>query len=345
MKRINIIALAVLAVFSHQAYANNCPQNELTQVGTDLDDNISGSSANNGLTVTTDGRDVIETGEGNDTVYTLGGDDCVDGGNRDDFLDTGDGRDWVFGAQGNDILYAGAGNDHVSGGNNNDIMYGGEGQDDMWGGEGSDEMYGGNGNNTMYGGSGNDIMRGGINHDVLYGGPGFDVLISGGGADILDGGGDIVDSCYGGVVYIGCSNVPDTITPSSDPGVASMDYLDAGEGDDTLVLHAGTSVMALGGQGDDVFRFDSAETEANTSIQIVDNEGNNSLEFPETHSGNVGWKMSKSGQIFAYNVATGKSMLHISEASLKTMQSIKFEDRVSYGVEVLQNLKSTGSEY
>lgn len=345
MKRKNIIALSVLAVLSHQAYANNCPQNELTQVGTDLDDYITGTSANNGLSVTSDDRDVIETGEGNDTVYTLGGDDCVDGGNRDDLLDTGDGRDWLFGAQGNDILYAGAGNDHVSGGNNNDIMYGGDGQDDMYGGEGADEMYGEAGNNTMYGNDGNDIMRGGINHDVLYGGAGFDVLISGGGADVLDGGGDIVDSCYGGVVYIGCSNVPDTELATGDTGLARMDYLDAGEGNDTLILHAGTRVMALGGEGDDVFRFENNNNIANTSIRILDNQGNNHLEFPQMYSSAIGWKAGSDGQISAYNTMNGKTLIHISESTLKTMQSIRFEDKVSYGAEVLQSLKSERATY
>lgn len=345
MKHLNIIALSVLAAFSQQAYAANCHSSNPTHVGTDLDDYIDGVSANNGLTVATSGRDVVITGEGNDTVYTLGGDDCVDGGNRDDYLDTGDGRDWLFGAQGNDILYAGADNDYVSGGNNNDIMYGGEGHDDMYGGEGADEMYGEAGNNTMYGNGGNDIMRGGLNHDTMYGGAGFDVLISGGGSDILDGGGDIVDSCYGGVIYVGCSNVPDTPTASGDTGFARMDYLDAGSGDDTLILHAGTKVMAIGGEGDDVFRFENNENIARTSIRILDNQGNNRMEFPQMYSTNVGWKAASDGQISAFNTMTGKTLIHFSESTLRTMQSIKFEDKVSYGVEVLQELKSTGSEF
>ncbi len=337
MKRMNLVMLSLLSVMSHQAYALNCPMPS-SHTGAPTDDTVDQNGGTAGMSASTEGRDIILTFDGNDTVYALGGDDCIDAGEQDDYVEGGAGRDWLFGTQGRDILYGGDDNDYVSGGNNNDIVYGGNGHDDVLGGEGNDEVYGDAGNDTMYGNGGNDNMNGGPGNDVMYGGDGFDVLISGGGADILDGGSGY-DSCYGGVVYVNCTNVPDTPTLKSAPLLSQLEILDAGDGDDTLILHAGTKVMAMGGEGNDVFKFHFNGNTATTLIKIVDSQGNNRLEFPKAYSSDIGWKNVGNGEVMAFSVATGKSLMVFPETTLNSMQAIKFEDKIAFGVDVLNSVK------
>lgn len=333
MKSFKLTMLALATLMSHQVMAVNCPM-PFTHEGTDGDETVDANGGTGTLNAATTGRDLIHMWGGNDTVYALAGDDCIDGGNQDDYIEGGDGRDWLFGAQGRDILYGGADNDYVSGGNDNDVLHGGEGHDDMYGGAGNDEMYGTAGNNTMYGDGGNDSMTGGPGEDIMYGGDGFDTLISGGGYDQLDGGTGY-DKCYGGYTNVNCANVPDTQYLSI-PVLSQMDFLDAGPGNDILTLHSGTKAMAIGGEGDDVFRFKNHGNTAGTFIKIIDSSGDNRLEFPQAYSSDVAFKQLANGDVTAYHVGTGHSLMTMSETTLNSFQAIKFEDATLKGNEVLR---------
>lgn len=182
------------------------------------------------------------------------GDDLIDGGNAGDWLSGGDGNDQInaragddliLGGAGDDIIHAGEGDDHADGGTGNDTLHGGAGQDTLFGGDGhdwlagedgDDWLSGGDGDDTLLGGEGDDWLDGGAGNDWLAGGWGGDTLIGGAGADTLDGG-------AGNDVLWGL------FPEGHDDG--EVDFLNAGEGDDTLWL--GTGDIGTGGAGADTF--------------------------------------------------------------------------------------------
>ena len=110
-------------------------------IGTDGDDRLEGSSANQFLF----GR------SGNDVIFAGGGNDHVFGGR---------GGDLLFGEGKNDHLFGGWGNDALSGGDGNDKLDGGAGRDLLLGGAGHDQLDGG-GNNDTY------LVRVGTGSDTI----------------------------------------------------------------------------------------------------------------------------------------------------------------------------------
>jgi len=94
-------------------------------LGTDRDDNLSGTDAHN---------DKMYGGTGNDSLYGYGGSDLLYGEDGDDYLDSGADNDTLFGGIGNDKLYGGTGNDILDGGIGNDTLTGESGNDTyVWG--------------------------------------------------------------------------------------------------------------------------------------------------------------------------------------------------------------------
>jgi Ca2+-binding RTX toxin-like protein len=129
-----------------------------TKTGTDGEDDITGTAANDALYGGMD-RDVIEAGDGDDVAYGGYGSDAVDGGDGDDVLDGGYGNDIVRGGEGNDILISSS---------------------DGWEPEMGQWIYGSNGRIRQDNG---DFPEGA---DKLYPDqpvPGDDILIGGAGAD------------------------------------------------------------------------------------------------------------------------------------------------------------------
>lgn len=178
------------------------------------------------------------------------------GGTGDDTLFGGDAADHLVGGAGDDNLDGGGGNDALDGGDGADILTGGDGDDTLDGGAGNDTLLGGSGHDILNGGAGNDSLDGGSGDDILHGGAGNDTLIGGRGADTLDGGAGA-----------------DTLT-----GGAGNDILLGGSGDDTLNGGAGQDALT-GGAGADVFVFGASDSLASAPDQILDFDGEDSLDF------------------------------------------------------------------
>ena len=209
--------------------------------GPDDPDYVPGSSdetqpADPDLTLTGGRSDDILTGlGGDDTVVGGDGIDQLTGRGGDDVLQGGDGADVAHGGDGADTLQGGNGDDLLSGEDGDDKLVGGAGADTLLGHEGDDSLYGGAGADTLLGGGGADSLVGGDADDWLAGGLGDDGLIGDAGSDTLDGGAgnDVIDG------------------RESVNAFPEMDFLNGGDGDDTL--HLGAGDYATGGTGADTF--------------------------------------------------------------------------------------------
>jgi Ca2+-binding RTX toxin-like protein len=245
----------------------------------------------------------ISGGDGDDTIR---GNGIVDGARGDDtivgsgLLVGGPGNDTVTGRDGNDSFqpssstpgymyipgyWAALGNDRIDGAGGNDYIYdfdgfntlnGGAGNDTitaaedkvsiMNGGTGDDSMIGGR-NNSVVGGEGNDILDGwyldgGDGNDVFKRGFGAQTMIGGAGDDLFgdnsnygdDVGRDFVDAGEGNdTIYGGMS--ADTLLAGDGNdlvyGKKGDDSMDGGAGDDTLFGQDGDDTL-IGGPGIDV---------------------------------------------------------------------------------------------
>jgi len=98
---------------------------------------------------------------------------------------------------------------------------------------------------TLIGGMGNDLLNGGEDDDQLSGGIGDDTLIGGQGEDVLFGdlGNDRIDGTE--------QPATDTTGPQQTDNklLDERDYLNGGDGDDTLI--AGASDVVTPGLGQD----------------------------------------------------------------------------------------------
>jgi Ca2+-binding RTX toxin-like protein len=246
-----------------------------TLIGTDAADRLFG-----GL-----GVDALFGGNGNDWLGTGLG--TIDGGAGDDFIESfvgaaiingGDGIDtlsyrnsnlhvnvdlnrtdgqrlgWAHGdviSNVENLIGSERFNDHLIGNAADNTISGLGGNDYIDGSLGADQLFGGNGNDTLHGGAGNDTIVGGAGADMLFGGEGIDTLdysasttgvsvdlwsnrVSGGEAegDVIVGFEQIIGTSSNDILFA---------------GVVGR-FIDAGQGNDWLAIHAGT---ALGGEGDD----------------------------------------------------------------------------------------------
>jgi Ca2+-binding RTX toxin-like protein len=195
--------------------------------GSNMDDIITGNSANNYLDGGS-GSDSLTGGAGNDTLIggSLGtdtldggaGNDSLDGGTNGDLYKFADGfgTDTISDVSGNDTLDFSAlttgftlsavsgsviaGSDSISwntattaletilGGSGNDTITGNTASVNFIGNDGNDSLTGSSVADTLSGGNGNDSLSGGAGNDSLSGGAGNDTLIGGDGNDTLDGG-------------------------------------------------------------------------------------------------------------------------------------------------------------
>lgn len=186
------------------------------------------------------------------------GDDIITGGDWGDQLLGGADNDFITGGKGDDIIYSGGGINTLLGGEDDDRLYlandfpnialGGAGRDEIFAGAagailfGSDDEHEGD---VLYGGEGNDTVYGGARDFVIgdwdYSSPGAfagnDLMyVSGiagqsGTYDALDGGNIGYAEGYGG---------NDTI-------IGSDSWIDAGEGNDTVVFDKGVGAVYTGG--------------------------------------------------------------------------------------------------
>jgi Ca2+-binding RTX toxin-like protein len=189
-------------------------------------------------------------------------------GGNDYFANNTSLRTYAHGGEGSDSLYGGASNDTLIGGNGFDYLSGLGGHDVIddqgadffgnyiWGGSGNDIVYGGNGADTIYGESGedqlfgldgNDNIDGGSERDWVFGNAGHDYLWAGGldySWNYMDGG-DGQDTLFGGYGV-------DILVGGND-----ADYLDGGYGNDDLNGgDDGAYDRLYGGAGTDYFQID-----------------------------------------------------------------------------------------
>lgn len=140
---------------------------------------------------------------------------------------------------GADIVRAGAGDDSVLGGDGDDALYGDADHDRLYGDAGRDSLYGGSGNDELYGGANADILEGEDGADLLAGGSSGDVVVGGAGADEVHAE-DVVPLAT--ALALG-----ETEAPTGLRG----EWVDGGEGEDTVVGGAGND-QVMGGGGADV---------------------------------------------------------------------------------------------
>lgn len=201
-------------------------------IGDDADIESGGDDAGDDGALT--GPPEPETGTGvPDLLASAGasqGGDILSGTAESDSLAGGDGIDQINGYGGDDLLDGGSDDDH---------LYGGEGTDTILGGDGDDMAHGGQDDDTLLGGEGNDALHGNYGNDTLLGGAGLDSLFGGVGDDLVSGADD----------------------------AGERDYLNGGDGDDTLVAGA-NDVLTLGDGADQIIT--GSWITAGASIEIID---------------------------------------------------------------------------
>ncbi len=123
----------------------------------------------------------------------------------------------VDGTDGDDFMgpgYVDDNGDIIDGADgDDDVIEGKRGGDFIDGGEGDDVINGGKDDDYIEGGNGDDVIYGGYGSDEIYGGEGRDRVIAGDGDDVVETG----------------------------SGAGYVEYVDLGEGQDTLIFSAGSS--------------------------------------------------------------------------------------------------------
>ncbi|MEM7663982.1 MAG: calcium-binding protein [Pseudomonadota bacterium] len=143
------------------------------------------------------------------------------------------------GTEGDDAVYASSSDNLISalGGDDTILAYGGN--DVVYGGAGDDDILATTGNNVLYGGDGEDAVFGGDDGDFIFGGVGSDFLVGQDGLDsIFGGGGDDSIHASGGGLFDYSAN-----------------YIEAGAGNDSVLLSHGKDIVYLGDGNDSVDGF------------------------------------------------------------------------------------------
>ncbi len=208
------------------------------------------------------GQNIVGT-PGNDQgltqiVGTLG-DDTIDGLGGNDSI-TGDaGSDTIYGGAGLDTLRGGFGDDYLDGGTENDQLYGDTGTDTLIGGDGNDRLEARGAGSSLDGGEGNDQL-------YNFATSGTATLVGGGGNDTLR-------------ASTSNSAINETLSGGADDdrieyvGFYSSDTVDAGTGNDTVLLYSFTnsgqvSTLTLG-DGQDTIGFFASNPQLNVQHATV----------------------------------------------------------------------------
>lgn len=186
------------------------------------------------------------------------------------------GSDTRVGGEGADIIHGEGGDDFLSGEGGRDLILGGAGNDDLLGGGGADMLYGDDGSDRLFGGEGDDMLTGGAGDDIAFGGDGNDLFVArkqdGDDSYYGEGGSDTLDmSAITGNITANLGNgMMDRGTVSSAQSgtdtIWSVENIVTGSGNDTITASSSVNVMD-GGEGNDVFRFNSVEDADGDVIQ------------------------------------------------------------------------------
>lgn len=255
-------------------------------VGSGMHDVITGNAGANHL-----------RGEGGSDVISGGaGDDYIDGGSGFDTLDGGDGIDTLSlfsSAVGVTATLAGGKvvGDTVS---NFENLFGSRHHDILSGSAVNNVVSGSAGDDYLDGGAGDDVLRGGGDNDTLVGGTGADTLVGGTGIDVADYSGattavtvrlDLGFASGGGgadtltdVENVRGSAYDDVIFGSSEANViyggAGRDVILGLGGNDVILAGAGAANEIHGGEGDDYFILEAADTVVEEAL----NQGKDTVE-------------------------------------------------------------------
>lgn len=216
-----------------------------------------------------DGNDFVIGFDADDTIIGDDGNDFLIGRDGNDSLTGGGGNDTLDGEDGNDVIYGGAGTDRLRGGDGNDVIYGGDdtidGADFLYGGSGDDTLYGGNqtnffyvedgGSDVVYGKAGDQLNLGVVTNDLFE----FDSASAGDQLTLGTGGiGERISAFGFNTLRFTADN--STISGASgnesfDVTIAGASTIDAGLGNDTMLLNTDTvtpaGALVYGRAGDD----------------------------------------------------------------------------------------------
>jgi Ca2+-binding RTX toxin-like protein len=263
--------------------------NNITGVGNDLVNTITGNSGNNQI-YGVGGNDTLDGGLGNDYISGGTGDDTILGGGGDDILVDQSGKNNMFGGDGNDLLVGGTDDDNLDGGTGNDTIFGLAGNDSLTGGDGSDRLFGGTGNDTLTGAAGDDIIYGQENNDTIDAGTGDDIVSGGDGVDNISVG-DGNDFAYG-----------DTGNDTIDGG-SGNDYLDGGADNDIIIGGNGNDTL-IGAGGDDTYAFNLDTAQGTDLIAEFFGGGTDTISFTGNGAANIDLSLSSAQTINANLVLT-----------------------------------------
>lgn len=223
-----------------------------------------------------------------DDVYLGTSDDeLIEGLGGDDRLGGGLGDDRIFGGSGTDTLYGGSGEDTLEGGAGDDVLFSNALSEVIdWNAvvlddaRGRDTLRGGDGDDTIVAGSG-DTVDGGVGADRLAlslkresAGLTIDLdALTGGGAVLL---GTTSVTGVEGFVAVRATEFADDIRYA---GSSTIFRIDAGSGDDYVVVASTESGVIEGGAGNDRLQG---------GLALSGGDGDDRLSGPSTADGGAG---------------------------------------------------------
>jgi Ca2+-binding RTX toxin-like protein len=246
------------------------------------------------------GDETMKGSDYEDTFNLMWGNDTAHGGKGNDTIKASGGENHFYGEDGNDTLNGGNHSDYLDGGDGDDYLVGGH-----YYGDGSEEVHdtliGGEGNDTLRGSGGNDVLKGGNGEDKIYGGKGNDEILA------------------------------DQYAPGHLRSVHSDDYIDGGEGIDSLYysdnIDGGTHlvVSAVNGNTFEVHSMNGIERLATDTVKNVEvlagTRGDDILDFSGLSGGityNDKWDGASIDTVWGsegndvINVMHGDDIIHAS---------------------------------
>ncbi len=184
----------------------------------------------------------------------IGNGEAVLGTARHDILDFSalesfSGIAYIDGGAGNDALAGTSGADDLRGGLGNDSVYGHDGDDRLTGGAGTDSVFGGAGDDTLVFGGAE------ATYDIMSGGAGLDTAEITGTANVtlsrFNAASASIEVWHGNDAGVVGTRGADTLDFSGLTSVSRLAFIDAGDGNDTVVGTAGADVIR-GGTGNDL---------------------------------------------------------------------------------------------
>jgi serralysin len=218
----------------------------ITGIGNDLDNRITGNSGNN-------------------TLSGKGGNDTLLGGAGDDYYELQDGSDVVLDLSGNDGITTTISRNLANYSGIENLQLVGTANIDGTGNLLNNRIIGNSGNNVLAGAGGHDTMNGGAGDDTYILEDSVDVVVDPSGKDTITSTVTRSLTSYGGIENLtleGTANV-------NANGNAAANAIRGNDGDNTLSGGLGSDTLT-GGTGNDVFAFNTAPNNINNRDTITD---------------------------------------------------------------------------